>query len=216
MFHIQTLISALDFAGIAVGSIGGALHAYRHPRYDYDIIGVLGLGLISALGGGIVRDVLLQHGPPLALVDVYYCYVAILAALLTLLLVARIDRRAEQLMLYIDAAAISLFAVSGTARAESFGMSWLPAIMLGVVTAVGGGSLRDVLSGSTPRVFERGNFYAIAAALAAGAYLLASTLGAEQIWAVATGVIVGFTLRILSILLNWRTFSFRRRGRVKA
>ena len=153
--HLQLLIAALDFAGIAVASIGGALHAHRHPRYHYDIIGVFGLALTSALGGGGVRDILLQHGPPLALVDVWYCYVACLAAILTLPLATRIGDRTEKFMLYIDAAAISLFAVSGTARAEGFGIAWLPAIMLGVITAVGGGSLRDVLSGSTPRVFER-------------------------------------------------------------
>lgn len=214
MFHIQALISALDFAGIAVGSIGGALHAYRHPRYHYDIIGVLGLGLISALGGGIIRDVLLQHGPPLALVDVRYCYIACLAALFTLLVARRIGDRTQQLMLYIDAAAISLFAVAGTARARSFGMSWLPAIMLGVLTAVGGGSLRDVLSGATPRVFERGDFYAIAATAAAGVYLVCVRLGAPQLGAVLTGVLTGFILRLLSIFLHWKTFSFRGRRRV--
>lgn len=208
--HLQLLISALDFAGIAVGSIGGALHAHRHAHHNYDIIGVLGLALTSALGGGIIRDILLQHGPPLALVDVWYGYVACLAAILTLLLVSRIGDRTERLMLYIDAAAISLFAVAGTARAEGFGITWLPAIMLGVTTAVGGGSLRDVLSGSTPRVFKRGNFYAIAAASAAVAYLLLNRVSAPQVWCVIASVLVGFTLRILSIRLNWTTMSLRR------
>jgi uncharacterized membrane protein YeiH len=207
--HIQFLISALDFAGIAVASVGGALHARRHPRYNYDIIGVFGLALTSALGGGIIRDILLQHGPPLALVDVWYCYVACLAAILTLMLDSRIGDRTERLMLYVDAAAISLFAVAGTARAEGFGITWLPAIMLGVTTAVGGGSLRDVLSGSTPRVFERGNYYAIAATAAAIAYLLLDRLNLPQVWCVIAAVLAGFTLRILSIQLNWTTVSVR-------
>jgi uncharacterized membrane protein YeiH len=208
--HLQLLIAALDFAGIAVASIGGGLHAHRHPRYHYDIIGVFGLALTSALGGGVVRDILLQHGPPLALVDVWYCYVACLAAILTLLLATRIGDRTEKFMLYIDAAAISLFAVSGTARAEGFGIAWLPAIMLGVITAVGGGSLRDVLSGSTPRVFERGNFYAIAAVVAAVTYLLLIRLNFLHVWCVVAAVLVGFTLRILSIQLNWTTVSVHR------
>ncbi|WP_158615375.1 trimeric intracellular cation channel family protein [Acidipila sp. EB88] len=207
--HLQSLISVLDFAGIAVGSIGGALHAREHVRYEYDIIGAFGLALCSALGGGIVRDVLLGVGPPLALVDVGYLYTALGAAACTLLLGARIGKRTQRVLLYVDAAAVSLFAVAGTARAEAFGVQWLPALMLGVTTAVGGGSLRDVLSGTTPKVFERGNYYAIAAAAAAGSYLLLDWLDLPDAWCVSAAALIGFTLRILSMLLNWRTGALR-------
>lgn len=211
--HLKLLISALDFAGIAVGSIGGALHARRHPRYNYDIIGAFGLALASALGGGIARDVLLQHGPPLALTNVWYLYVACIAAILALLIGAQIGERTERSMLYIDAAALSLFAVAGTARAESFGLTWLPSIMLGITTAIGGGSLRDVLSGSTPSVFERGNYYAIAALAAAFVYLIVNRLDLPQFWCVTVAVTIGFILRVLSIQLNWTTDALRRKPR---
>lgn len=209
MLHIRILILTLDFTSIAVGSVGGALHARRHPRYNYDVVGVLGLALISSLGGGIIRDVLLQHGPPLAFVHVSYCYVACLAAISGLLLATRIGTRTERLMLYIDAASIASFAVAGAARAESFGLTWLPAVIIGIIAAIGGGSIRDVVSGSTPQVFERGNFYAIAAGLAAAAYLTCLSLHFSSVWCVVSGIVVGFALRILSVELDWRTSVLR-------
>ena len=209
--HLQSVITILDFAGIAVGSIGGALHARDHLRFHYDIVGAFGLALISALGGGVMRDVLLQRGPPLALLDVWYLYTALLAAAAALLLGPRLSgRRTQGVLLCVDASAVALFAVAGTARAESFGLDWLPAIMLGVTTAVGGGSLRDVLSGTTPKVFERGTFYAIAALGAAAVYLGMDRLDLPDGWCVAGGSISGFLLRLLSVYFNWTTDALRR------
>jgi uncharacterized membrane protein YeiH len=212
--HLQTLISALDFTGIAIASIGGALHARRHREYDYDVIGAFGLALISALGGGVARDVLLQHGPPLALVDVRYLYTALGAAAVTLLLGSKfigfhIGERMQRAMTVVDSAALALFAVAGTTRAQSFGLTWLPAVMLGITTAVGGGSLRDIVSGSTPTVFQRGNFYAIAALAAALTYLLLDKFNIPDLWCVAAAVLVGFTLRMLSLRFNWKTDPLR-------
>jgi uncharacterized membrane protein YeiH len=207
--HLQTLISALDYAGISIGAIGGALHARNHKRYQYDIVGALALALVSALGGGVARDVLLNHGPPLALTHLGYLYTALIAGLVTLLLGPRLFRRLEGFMTFIDAIAISLFAVAGTTRAQSFGLEWLPAIMLGVTTAVGGGSLRDVLSGTTPRVFERGTFYAIAALSAATSYLLLDHLGLPDTTSVVLSVLLGFALRMASLRFNWRTDALR-------
>ena len=209
--QIRYLVAALDTAGITIGSIGGALHARRHPHYNYDIVGVIGLALVSALGGGIVRDVLLNQGPPLAFTRPSYLYIAILGATLTMLFGAKFGVRAERVMLYIDSAAISFFAVAGATRAEAFGLSWLPALLLGLTTAVGGGSIRDVLSGSTPRVFERGNFYAIAAFFAAITYLILDAFDLPETVSVAAAVLCGFTLRTLSIRFNWTTDSVRLR-----
>jgi uncharacterized membrane protein YeiH len=209
--HLQLLVAIIDKAGVVVGSIGGTLHARRHPRFHYDIIGAFGLALVSALGGGIMRDLMLQHGPPLALVDTRYLDIALASAAATLLLGGSIGDRTESLMNTIDAAAVSFFAVAGTARAEAFGLTWLPAVMLGVLTAVGGGSLRDVLSGTTPRVFETGNFYAIAALAAALAYLGLDRAGLPDLWCITLAVIIGFSLRMLSIRFNWTTDTIRLR-----
>ena len=108
-------------------------------------------------------------------------------------------------MLVIDAAALSVFAVAGTTRAENFGLTWLPAIMLGITTAVGGGSLRDVLSGTTPKVFLRGNFYAIVALVAAVCYLVLDKFGLPDIVCATVAVTGGFALRMASVHFNWTT-----------
>jgi uncharacterized membrane protein YeiH len=208
--HPRTLFSVLDFLGIAIASAGGALHARQHRRYAYDIIGAFGLALASGLGGGIARDVLLGHGPPLALVDVRYLYTALAGAAVALLFGSSFGVKMQRAMLVIDAAAISLFAVAGTTRAENFGLSWLPAIMLGITTAVGGGSLRDVLSGTTPKVFERGNFYAIVALVAAGCYLALEKFNLPEIACVTIAVACGFALRIASVKFNWTTDGLRK------
>jgi uncharacterized membrane protein YeiH len=207
--HPQTLFSVLDFLGVVVGSAGGALAARQNKRYSYDIVGALGLALASGLGGGIARDVLLQHGTPLSLMNVYYLYIALGGAVLTLALAPFMGDRAQRVMLWIDAASLGLFAVAGTSRAASFGLHWLPAAMLGITTAVGGGSLRDVLSGMTPRVFEHGNFYAIAAFWAALLYLGTRWMGVPEIGCVGAGVVGGFLLRMLSVVFDWRTARLR-------
>jgi uncharacterized membrane protein YeiH len=207
--HPRTLFSVLDFLGIAIASAGGALHARQHRRYAYDIIGAFGLALASGLGGGIARDVLLGHGPPLALIDVRYLYTALAGAAVALICGSSFGARMQRAMMVIDAAAISLFAVAGTTRAENFGLSWLPAIMLGITTAVGGGSLRDVLSGTTPKVFERGNFYAIVALVAAGGYLLLERLDLPEVACVTIAASCGFLLRMASVRFNWTTDRLR-------
>lgn len=201
----QTLFFVLDYLGIAIASAGGALHARQHKRYAYDVIGAFGLALASGLGGGIARDVLLQHGPPLALVNVGYLYTALAGAAVALLFPSSFGKRMQRAMLVIDAAALSVFAVAGTTRAESFGLNWLPAIMLGITTAVGGGSLRDVLSGTTPKVFLRGNFYAIVALVAAVCYLVLDKFGLPDIVCATVAVMCGFALRIASVHFNWTT-----------
>jgi len=207
--HPQTLFSVLDFVGVAVASAGGALAARQHPRHTYDIVGALGLALASGLGGGVARDVLLNHGTPLSLMNVNYLYTAIAGALLALWLRFSVGKGAQKLMLWIDAAALGLFAVAGTSRANSFGLNWLPAVMLGITTAVGGGALRDVLSGLTPRIFERGNFYAIAALAATLLYLGMKHLGMPDIACVSVGVVGGFALRMLSVVFDWKTTELR-------
>ena len=212
--HLQLryLVAALDVAGITIGSIGGALHARRHAHYNYDIVGVVGLALVSALGGGIVRDVLLKSGPASWPSPAPATSILPSSAPRSPCSSAPGSASAQSaLMLFIDSAAISFFAVAGATRAQAFGLSWLPALLLGLTTAVGGGSIRDVLSGSTPRVFERGNFYAIAAFFAATTYLILDSFDLPEPVSVATAVICGFTLRTLSIRYNWTTDSVRLR-----
>src|SRR3984957_16401496 len=140
--------------------------------YQFDFVGVIGLGFISALGGGITRDILLQHGPPLAFTDIRYLLIALGGGFLGLLCGAGPGRKLSRLLILIDAAALGFFAVAGSTRALAAGFSFLPAMLMGVITAVGGGSLRDVFSGRTPKVFERGEPYALVAAIVSVLFLV--------------------------------------------
>lgn len=161
--NTSSLFSLIDFAGVFAGAMGGALEAKQNRTYQFDFVGVIGLGFISALGGGITRDILLQHGPPLAFTDIRYLLIALVGGFLGLLCGSSPGRKIGRLLLLIDAAALGCFAVAGSTRALAAGLSFLPALLIGVVTAVGGVSLRDVFSGRTPKVFERGEPYAVVA-----------------------------------------------------
>lgn len=213
MPHLPTLpfslLLLIDFLGVFAGALGGGLEAMRNEDYDYDFIGVLGLAMTSALGGGITRDIILQEGPPLAFQDVRYLMTALAAALLALAFRGHIGPRTQTAIVWIDAAAIGFFAVAGSTRALDFGMSLLPALILGVLTAVGGGALRDVISGRTPKIFESGQLYAVAALLGSASFLAANTAGLSRTTSTTIGLIVGFCVRGLAMQYNLRTKAIR-------
>ena len=121
----------------------------------------------------------------------------------------RIGRNTERAIVIIDAAALGLFSVSGSTRALNAGLRWLPALLLGATTAVGGGCIRDVLSGRTPKVFERGELYAIASAFGAGMFLLCDWLKLPREASTAIGSVSGFALRLLAMRYHWQTRSIR-------
>src|SRR5947209_10163580 len=202
---IDRLFSLIDFLGVFVGALGGALAAVRDTRYRYDLVGVIGLALASALGGGITRDIILQQGPPLAFADIRYLLTALGGAVMGLAFASRIGKNTERVIVVIDAAALGLFAVAGSTRAINASLRRLPALLLGAITAVGGGCLHDVLSGRTPKIFERGELYAIAAACAAAAFLACDALHLDRSISTLIGALVAFGLRILSLRFHWRT-----------
>jgi uncharacterized membrane protein YeiH len=207
--RVDKLFFIVDFLGVFVGALGGALVTIRDTRYRYDIIGVIGLGFASALGGGIIRDIFLQKGPPLAFIDIRYIVTAIAGATIALMFENSFGRGVERSLVWVDAAALGLFAVAGTTRGLDAGLTQLPALLLGIVTAVGGGSMRDVLSGRTPRIFERGQLYAIAALFGSVMFLFALALHCNRTWASVIGTLSCGGLRMLSLRFNWRTRSVR-------
>jgi uncharacterized membrane protein YeiH len=207
--NTSSLFSLIDFAGVFAGAMAGALEAKQNRTYQFDLVGVIGLGLISALGGGITRDVLLQHGPPLAFTDVRYLLIALAGAMLGLLCGATIHQRIGKLLMGVDAAALGLFAVAGSTRALAAGLTFLPAVLLGVVTAVGGGSLRDVFSGRTPKVFERGEPYALVAAIVSVVFIASVRWTGSDRLATSIAIITGFTIRTLALRYGWRTRAAR-------
>ncbi len=217
--HASQLFSVVEFSGVVVGALGGALEVKRTSRYDYDVIGLLGLAFLSALGGGILRDVLLGNGPPLAFQDTYYLLDALLGAILALLLMrfsrnfdattGEVSGSLRRFLIVIDAAALGLFSVAGTTRAVNDGLTILPALLLGVTTAVGGGSLRDVFTGRTPRIFERGEPYAIASIFSVLAFFACEWLHFSRTASTIVAIAAGFLLRILSLRYRWRTPGIR-------
>ena len=205
----MSLFSVIDFLAVFTGAMGGAAEAARDSEREYDIVGVVGLGLVSALGGGITRDVLLNRGTPLALVDVRYLLFAFAGALITILLRAQIGQAGQTALLIVDAAALGLYAVAGSTRAQDAGLGWVPALLLGVITAAGGGAWRDVLSGRTPAVFQRGRPYVLVALCASAIYLGGRYSEAATPYPTVAGTVSGFVLRLAALRFDWRTRSVR-------
>ena len=205
----SSLFTLIDYSGVVVGALGGALAARRDTKFNFDYVGVLGLGLISGVGGGIARDVLIQNGLPLALHNPHYLYLALTGALIGLLFGSSDGRKDAAHHAGGGRAGLGFFAIAGATRAQDAGLGLLPCLLLGVMTAVGGGSLRDVFSGRTPRVFERGEPYATAAALSALLFLLMLHFGVPARVATPIGIVGGFLMRVLGIHFGWRTRSVR-------
>jgi uncharacterized membrane protein YeiH len=204
-----SLFFFLDFLGVFAGAVDGGLQTACDRNADYDAVGVVFLSLVSALGGGLTRDVLLAHGTPLALADPRYLILALAGGVLVLLFRPNPKGSVRKAILFVDAAALGFFAVAGSTRALNAGLSPLPALLLGAVTAAGGGAWRDVLTGRTPRVFLRGQLYVIVALSAAGAFLIAEAYGPGRAFASPIGVGTGFLLRLLTIRYDWRTSAVR-------
>lgn len=205
----SSLFSLIDSSGVFAGAMAGALEAKQNRTYHFDFVGVIGLGLISALGGGITRDILLQHGPPLAFTDIRYLLIASSGGLLGLLCGSNSGQRLGKLLILVDAAALGLFAVAGSTRALAAGFSFPPAMLMGIITAVGGGSLRDVFSGRTPKVFERGEPYAVAAAIVSILFLICDRWTGNAKLSTSIGVVAGFMIRVLALRFQWRTKAVR-------
>lgn len=192
----------LDLVGVFVFAISGALLAVRK---GFEIVGVTSLALVTALGGGIMRDVVLGATPPVAFSNASYLVVALCAASVVFFLHTQIDARINRAVLIFDAAGLGLFCVTGSLKAVVFGTSVVGAILIGVISAVGGGIVRDVLANEPPSLFHReSRLYAIPAAL--GATIVVVTWRNDVYsGGVAAAVAVGvFALRIGALHFGWR------------
>lgn len=186
---------ALDLAGTGAFALNGAWIAIRVAHLD--VIGVLTLGMVTALGGGIVRDILLGSLPPATFDDWRYLAVAAAGSGVAFVFGRRLDR-VSPLILLFDAAGLSLFAVTGALKAMQLGMGAVQAVILGVLTGVGGGTVRDVLTGRVPVVL-RSELYAIPALLAATVVVVgerSDLLGPPVIGAAA---LLCFAVRVVGI-----------------
>lgn len=192
------LLLALDLAGTFAFALNGALTAVRSARLD--IVGVIALGMITAIGGGIVRDVLIDDVPPATFRDWRYLVVAAGGGLLAFGFSRRLDRLLGPITV-LDALGLSLFAVTGASKSLAFGVGAGQAVILGVVTAVGGGTLRDVLIREVPSVLRSG-LYAIPALVAATITVVTEKLDVYGIPAALGAAAACFGVRMLGVRLN--------------
>jgi uncharacterized membrane protein YeiH len=195
------LTSVLDLTGVfANGLLGGAVARSQ----GLDLFGFGALGLVCGLGGGVIRDVLLQHGPPVALTHPAYIATALAGA--GVAFVIQIEHRAwDRVFLLVDAAAISLWATAGALITLAAGLGWLPAVLLGTITAVGGGVTRDVILTRVPTVFTEGPLYAtVALFVAAIQVVCAKALGPSDAAGTTIAIAAGFALRLIAYRRGWR------------
>lgn len=189
----------LDLIGTFVFGISGALLAVRR---GLDVFGIAVLAVAAGLAGGMIRDMLLGATPPTALADPRYLLTALAAAFSAFFGHKLLERLSKPVMV-LDAIGLGLFAVSGCRKALEFGLDPLPAILLGVLTAVGGGAVRDLLVAETPRVL-REEIYALAAMVGASIVVIGAALGLTESWTVGTGVLAAFAIRVISVWRGWR------------
>lgn len=197
---MATLLLVFDLIGIFVFALSGGVLAVRHRL---DLFGVLVLSCVTAVTGGIVRDVLIGAIPPASLADWRYLATAMLAGMVTFRWHGSIERLRNPVQLF-DAAGLALFAVLGTGKALAFGLSPFAATLLGIITGIGGGIARDLLVVRTPVVLQHTELYAVAALLGSGIVALAHALGWPQVPAMVAGALLCFGLRFGAIRRGWR------------
>ena len=151
----------LDLVCVGFGAFQGALFAIFYKRFD--LVGVISVAIITGLGGGILRDLLLSAGRPVGMQD-KYILTAIGGAALALI-IGRWYRKSSGIIVFLDSIAMALFAIAGTYKALIYDTSDLVAVILGIITAVGGGVLRDIVCRVTPQIFTGGPLYATATAI---------------------------------------------------
>jgi uncharacterized membrane protein YeiH len=193
------LVTGLDIAGTFVFAIEGA-RAAIFGRLD--LLGVLVLGFITALGGGILRDLLLGAAPPAALRDWRYPALALAGAALVFLFWHALAAVPPFAITALDAAGLSLFAVAGTEKALDYKIQPVIAPFLGTITAAGGGVMRDVLLNQVPAVL-RADIYATAALAGGAALVLARQARLSPGQAALAGFAVCFLLRLAAVRLHW-------------
>ena len=193
------LLTAADLAATCLFAVEGAIVA----RYaDLDVFGILVIGFVSALVGGIIRDLLIGYAPPASLRSWLYPVTAFAGAALVIGLDQLVEQIPLSLLQFTDAAGLALFAVVGATKAVDFKINGLVATLLGAVSAVGGGVTRDLLLNVVPGILGQ-DIYAVAALAGAGATVIALRVRAPRAAAMAIGFAVCFLLRVVSVWQGW-------------
>lgn len=193
------VVLGVDLAATFVFAVEGGL-AGVGARLD--LFGVLVIALFTATGGGMIRDVLMGDTPPRSLRTARYVLLGAGGGLLAFLIHQGLTSVPENLMIGLDAVGLSLFAVSGAALALAAGMHPVTAVLLGTITAVGGGTIRDILLNRVPVILEA-NIYALAALLGAAVMVWLVRDGRPRSRAMVIGAVCCFVVRVVSVWQDW-------------
>lgn len=205
---MHVLLLLLDLGGTFVFAISGAVAAVRHRL---DIFGVLVLSFAAGNAGGITRDLLIGAVPPAAIADWKYLSVSVLAGLLTFYWDRLIDRLSNP-VLWFDAVGLAFFAVAGAQKALVHGLNPVMAALLGMLTGIGGGMLRDILTNEIPTVL-RADLYALAALAGATTVVIGNVLHVPPVATTTIGGLLCFALRFMAIRHGWHLPKAQLRGR---
>lgn len=188
-----------NYAGIAVLAASGAVVGIRK---GFDLFGIATMAVLTGVGGGVLRDVLLDIDPPSSLQhwpDVTLC----VAVSVVTTVFAKVVVRLNQLVMVLDAVGMGFFATSGAAISVDHGASWFAAALLGAVSAVAGSVMRDVVAGDVPIVMGPDDMYAAPAVLGSIIYVVVDHGGSQWLGVVA-GSLVATLLRLAAITFHWR------------
>jgi len=195
---VPALVGTLDLIGVFANALlGGAVAR----RCGFDPVGFAALAIVSGLGGGLLRDTLLQHGTPVALTNYAYLATALVGAAVAFAVTFE-GRVWDRSFPFVDALALGCWAAAGAQKTLSFGLGWLPAILLGTVTAVGGGAIRDIAVGEVPTIFGGNTLYATCAILASGTVVVVQHVGNSQL-ALLVSTAVGAALCLVARWRGW-------------
>jgi len=195
----STLVLVLDLCGTFVFALSGAAAGIK---LKLDVFGVLVLSFAAANSGGIIRDLLIGAVPPPGIADWRYIAVPAVAGLLTFRWSSLLDRVGNSVQIF-DAAGLALFAVSGAEKALNYHLGPVTAVLLGMLTGIGGGIVRDLLSAEIPSVL-RGDIYAVAALTGAAVVVVGRMLTLPSTAVTIAGAIVCFALRFVAIRRSWQ------------
>jgi len=196
---MNTMLLVLDLIGTFVFALSGAT-AGVHRRLD--LFGILVLSFAAGNFGGLTRDLMIGAVPPAAISDWRYLAVSLLAGVVTFYWFSTIDRLRSAVLLF-DGAGLALFAVSGTQKALAFGLNPIMAALLGMLTGIGGGMVRDMLVAQVPTVL-RSDLYAVAALAGAAVVVIGDLLHLPSTAATIVGAALCFGLRVIAIQRGWQ------------
>ncbi|MEO5781535.1 MULTISPECIES: trimeric intracellular cation channel family protein [Arthrobacter] len=199
-FSFNVVLVWLELAGVFFFAVSGSLLA---ARKQFDMIGSLLLASLVSLGGGVIRDIIINAGPPAAFTNPAYLAPPLLATVLVYFLFNGVQRFTSLLTLF-DAGGLALFCISGTLTALAAGMHPFAAVLLGVTTAVGGGLLRDITANEVPQLFNSNDLYALPAFLGSALTVVLSLVHSFNVVSAGAVAVLVFVFRVTAWRRQWR------------